>query len=111
NSRFTPKVRRSNSPQLHELLKASKTSVFFIDDDQGVRPGEIGSADYIRQNAKAFGCRLYEYELEAQFRCAGSDAFVNWVNNTLDVRRTANIIWNLDEDFEFKIFDSPYSLE
>jgi hypothetical protein len=35
------------------LLKASKTSVFFIDDNQVVRPGEIGSTAYIRAEAES----------------------------------------------------------
>ncbi|MDO8635488.1 MAG: DUF2075 domain-containing protein, partial [Dehalococcoidia bacterium] len=52
-----------------------------------------------------------EYELEAQFRCSGSDAFVNWVTNTLGVRRTANVLWNREEEFDFRIFDSPLTLE
>jgi DUF2075 family protein len=111
NHRFTPATRRSGKPQVVELLNASKTSVFFIDDDQVVRPGEIGSTEYIRQSAQTLGCDLHEYELEAQFRCAGSDGFVNWVNNTLEIRRTANVLWNTNEDFKFKIFESPLALE
>lgn len=110
-SRFTPKHKRTGTPQIEELLKASKVSVFFIDDDQIVRPNEIGSSDYIKEFAAKHSCNLYEYELEAQFRCSGSDAFVNWVNNTLGIKRTANVIWDLHEEFDFKIFDSPLSLQ
>jgi hypothetical protein len=76
NSRFTPRARRSNDPQIRELINASKTAVFFIDDDQVVRPGEIGSSDYIRVHAKQNSCTIFDYELNAQFRCAGSDAMV-----------------------------------
>jgi hypothetical protein len=54
---------------------------------------------------------VHEYELEVQFRCSGSEAFVNWVNNTLGIRRTANVLWNGLEEFDFRIFDSPESLE
>ena len=111
NSRFTPKAKRSNLPQVVELLNASKTSVFLLDDDQIVRPGEIGSADFIRQTATASGCNVLEYQLEAQFRCSGSDAFINWVNNTLGIRRTANVLWDSAEGFEFRIFNSPDSLD
>ena len=111
NSRFTPKSKKSDQPQVSELLSAGKALVFFLDDNQVVRPGEIGSADYIKQHATANNCRVLEYELEAQFRCSGSDGFINWVNNTLGIKRTANVIWNLSEEFEFKIFDSPLSLE
>ena len=41
NSRFTPRAKSSDLPQVVELLNASKTSVFLLDDDQIVRPGEI----------------------------------------------------------------------
>jgi len=112
NSRFTPRPKRSTGPQIGELINASKTAVFFIDDDQVVRPGEIGSSHYIREYAKGAGCTILDYELEAQFRCAGSDGFVNWINNTLQIKRTAHVLWNLDEPmFDFKIYASPQHLD
>ena len=86
-------------------------SVFFIDDKQVVRPNEIGSADFIREQAKLNGCHIIEYELEAQFRCAGSNGFVSWVNNTLGIERTANTIWEGDQNFDFCIFSTPDELE
>ena len=111
NSRFTPKGQNSNKPQIQEVLDAAKVSVFFIDDKQIVRPDEIGSSGFIREQAEKNGCRIFEYELEAQFRCAGSDGFVNWINNTLDIERTANVIWEGDESFEFRILPSPQALD
>jgi len=111
NSRFTSKTERSKTPQIGELLEASKVAVFFIDDKQIVRPNEIGSAKYIKQNADKHGFKVFEYELEAQFRCNGSDAFVNWINNSLGIQRTANVIWDQQEEFDFKIFSSPFDLE
>jgi len=111
SSRFTPKSKRSNIPQIDELMRASKVCVFFIDDYQIVRPGEIGSVQYIKEHAKQMSCRLFEYQLEAQFRCAGSDAFVNWVNNTLGIQRTANALWSTKEEFDFKILPDPEELE
>ncbi len=111
NSRFTPKSKRLNIPQIEELINASKVMAFFIDDDQIVRPGEIGSVEYIKNYAIKNNCKIFEYELEAQFRCNGSDAFVNWVNNTLGIKRTANAIWDQYEEFDFQIFDSPEELE
>jgi DUF2075 family protein len=111
NNRFTPKVKQSKLPQIRELLKASRTSIFFIDDNQIVRPGEIGSSSYIKTEAEKLNCEVREFELEAQFRCAGSDAFVNWINNTLGIERTANVIWNQADEFDFKILATPQALE
>ncbi len=111
NDRFTPAARRTNLEQIDELLRAAKVCVFLIDDIQVVRPNEIGSVEYIRSRAQAKGCAIHEYELEAQFRCSGSDAFVNWIDNTLGIRRTSNILWEGNDAFDFRIFDSPQALE
>lgn len=111
NNRFTKSDLRSGRAQIDELLEAAKVAVFFIDDRQVVRPNEIGSSPLIRDKAAARGFTVREYTLEAQFRCAGSDGFVNWVNNTLGIERTANVLWDPSEDFDFRILSSPEALE
>ena len=97
--------------QIEELVHASRVTVFFIDDKQSVRPNEIGSAEYVIDYANKTGSRLFDYKLEAQFRCAGSAGFVNWIENTLEVERTANVLWNTNDKFEFGIVDSPQALD
>ncbi len=111
NNRFTRAAHRSNRSQIEELFHAGKVLVFFIDDRQVVRPGEIGSATVITDSAKVQGVRLFDYKLEAQFRCAGSAGFVNWIENTLEIERTANVLWNVNDKFEFGIVDSPQALD
>jgi uncharacterized protein len=111
NNRFTKKEYRSDKPQILEILDAAKVSVFFIDDKQVVRPNEIGSTGHILEHAAKVGAEVSEFELDVQFRCAGSDGFVNWIDNTLGVRRTANVIWEGHEGFDFRIFSSPAALE
>jgi DUF2075 family protein len=110
-SRFTRKQDRSDRAQVDELMRVAKVGVFFIDDDQVVRPGEVGSSELIRKHAERTGSLLHEYVLEAQFRCSGSDAFVSWVSNTLGIHRTANVIWEQKEEFDFRIFPSPAEVE
>lgn len=111
NSRFTKKHLRSTKAQVAELLNAGKVTVFFIDDRQVVRPNEVGSTDHIRQHALDCGAVVSEYELDVQFRCAGSDGFLNWVDNTLGIQRTANVIWDGADGFDFRIYKSPIELE
>ena len=65
----------------------------------------------ILNQAKQSKCRVFEYKLEAQFRCSGSDGFINWVNNTLEIERTASVLWNLNDKFDFRIVESPEELE
>lgn len=110
NNRFTTK--KSSRPQLQELIDASRTAVFFIDDRQIVRPGEVGTSELIRQYAGANDCILEEHQLEAQFRCSGSAAFVNWVDNTLGIQETATPLWDQrNESFELQIVASPEELD
>jgi DUF2075 family protein len=111
NNMYTKKDKRSKKSQLEELFDASKVAVFFIDDRQIVRPDEIGSSALIAEFAKTHGIRLYECDLTAQFRCNGSDAFINWVNHTLGIEVTANPFWEASNPYEFKIFGSPEELE
>jgi DUF2075 family protein len=109
-NQYTKKEDRTDKPQIAELLDASKVSVFFVDDLQVVRPGEVGSADLVREASKDAERPLFEYELTAQFRCAGSEGFINWVTDVLEIRETANPMWNQDEEFDFQIIDSPEAL-
>ena len=111
NNRFTPAVTRSKRSQIEELFHTGKVIVFFVDDRQVVRPGEIGSATVIADAAKAVGAKLYDYKLEAQFRCAGSAGFVNWIENTFEIERTPNVLWDSKNKFEFQIVDSPQALD
>jgi DUF2075 family protein len=97
--------------QVQDLLRAAKVSVFFIDDFQTVRKGEIGSSLFIKEQALAANCKVFEYELEVQFRCGGSDGYTNWIDNTLNIRRTANALWSNEENFEFQIMSSPFEVE
>jgi hypothetical protein len=111
NQRFTKRERRTDKSQIDELVDVSRLSIFFIDDKQIVRPNEIGSAELIRSAAKNRGLPLREFDLLAQFRCAGSEGFVNWVTNTLGIELTANATYGAEDDFDFQIFDSPQSLD
>jgi len=111
NNMYTPRAKRSNLPQVEELINVAKVPVFFIDDRQNVRPGEIGSCNHIRENAERLGCSVHEYQLDIQFRCQGSDKFVQWINNTLGVTRTAEAIWDAkNSEFDFQIVGSPHEL-
>jgi uncharacterized protein len=98
-------------PQIDELLSVARVGVFFIDDLQAVKRDEIGNSDDIERLAEQHGAEVHEYELEAQFRCGGSDGFVRWIESTLGIRRTANQLWGGDDNFDFDIVDSPEELD
>lgn len=110
NNRFTPVIRRSERSQIDELVDASKVSVFFIDDHQAVRPGEVGSTALIHEAAIRHDARLHEIDLRTQFRCAGSDEFIDWVDQLLEIRKTG--VQRLgDVGFDFRLLKSPEAVD
>ncbi|CAM3762019.1 DUF2075 domain-containing protein [Sphingobacterium prati] len=97
--------------QIEDLLCAARISVFFVDDYQAVRRGEIGQSIFIRQQAEKMGCTVYEYNLESQFRNGGSEKYSQWIDHTLHIRETATTEWKQEDNFEFQIMDSPHAVE
>jgi hypothetical protein len=110
-SRFTPAKARTGKAQIDDILDSTRTSVFFIDDLQVVRPGEVGSTDLIREAAAKREIEIQEFQLEAQFRSNGSDSFIQWVDNTLELARTPQVLWPMDDDFDFRIVPSVRELD
>ena len=110
NDRYTKKEYRSEIPQIDELIRSAKVSIFFIDDFQVVKPEEIGSSKLIKKTALKFDAEIYDFELRTQFRCSGSDGYLNWVDNTLGIRDTAKRILTADDKMDFRIFGSPGNL-
>ena len=96
--------------QIMEIIRASKLSVFFIDEDQIVTMKDIGSIAEIRKHAEALGSTVYETELDSQFRCSGSDGYISWLDNMLDIRETANPLWDDSYEYDFRLFDNPNEL-
>lgn len=47
-------------------------------------------------------------DLQSQFRCNGSDGFLAWVDNTLQIRETAN--FDGFDNYDFEIIDDPNEL-
>ena len=92
--------------QVKEIINASHFSVFFIDEDQKVTMKDVGSIDMIREFSSQLGATVKHVELESQFRCNGSDGYLAWLDNILDIRQTANFNM-MDFDYDFKVFDDP----
>ncbi len=92
--------------QIKEVIHASLCSVFFIDEEQRVTMDDIGSVDQIRRCAREESSEVYELELVSQFRCNGSNGYLAWLDDVLQIRPTANT--DLDGvDFDIRICNSP----
>ncbi|WP_139492445.1 DUF2075 domain-containing protein [Brevibacillus dissolubilis] len=95
--------------QVKEIINASKLSVFFIDERQRVTLKDIGSIEVIEKFAHLQGAKVTKVQLESQFRCNGSDGYLAWIDDVLQIRQTANSN-HTGSDYEFLIFSDPNDL-
>jgi DUF2075 family protein len=97
--------------QIRDLINASKNIIFFVDDNQIIRPDDIGSTSEIRRVAREFGINeIDEIELVSQFRCSGSDGYLNWLDDVLQIKTTANFDGFDKNTYDFQIIDDPHEL-
>ena len=104
-SQYTKAV-TGNENQIREIIHAARCSVFFIDESQRVTMSDIGTVDEIRCRAAEEGSEVIEMELTSQFRCNGSDGYLAWLDDVLEIRETAND--KIDGiDYDIRVCDSP----
>ena len=91
--------------QVKEIIHASKTSIFFVDDFQMVTTKDIGSTNEIKKWCKFFDAEVYEDTLLSQFRCNGSDSYLSWIDNVLEINTEGTD--EFDWDYDIRICDTP----
>ena len=108
NTQYTRAGKRTDLPQIDTIVRAAKVSVFFIDDKQAIRGVEIGSAKLVKEAAARWNAQVEECELTSQFRCNGSDNYMDWLEQVLYNKQVTSVFHR--EDFDLRIFDSPQEM-
>ena len=67
---------------------------------------DIGTVAEIQKWAQKEDSEIVEMELVSQFRCNGSDGYLAWLDEVLEIRETANFDLK-DIDYDIRIVDSP----
>ena len=98
--------------QVMECINASLFTVFLIDEDQQITTKDIGSVEEIRKWASVLGSRVTMNEetiLRSQFRCNGSDQYIQLINNILQIGEPVDI--DVREIlFDIRVFEDPNEL-
>jgi len=109
DTRFTPAAERGRKSQFEELIDAARLTVFFVDDNQYIRPDEIGSSTMLRSEATRLQIPTKDYRLEEQFRCGGCVEYVNWVESTLGFEESPRQSWG--DSYKVAIVNTAEGLE
>ena len=99
--------------QVKECINASLLTVFMLDEDQAVTTKDIGSVQEITKWCGELGSTIImreETKLTSQFRCNGSDAYIQFIDNLLQ-RTPESISTPLSElNYDFRIFDDATAM-
>ena len=101
--------RYTGKNQIEDIVNAARVSVFFVDDNQALRPNDIGSEESICAAAAKFHASIEITELTAQFRCGGANGFLNWLADVLNLNTVSSANakgWN-KSNFDFDVLDAP----
>lgn len=94
--------------QVKECIKASLLTIFMLDEDQAVTTKDIGTVQEIMKWCKELRSSIImreETKLVSQFRCNGSDAYIQFVDNLLQ-RGEETVAVPLSElNYDFRVFD------
>lgn len=110
-NRYTKAEHRTGRLQLEELIAAARVPVFLLDEHQVVRPGEMGAVETIAAYVLECGLRVHEVDLPDQYRCGGSQEYVDWVVALLGLVGEGAEVRPSDDRFEVRVADSPEELE
>ncbi|MBR5404454.1 MAG: DUF2075 domain-containing protein [Bacteroidales bacterium] len=95
--------------QVKECIGASLLTIFMLDEDQAVTTKDIGSVEEITKWCGELGSRIImrdETRLTSQFRCNGSDAYIQFIDRLLQ-RNEETVDVDLKElNYDFRVFDS-----
>ncbi|MEJ9078908.1 DUF2075 domain-containing protein [Gordonia malaquae] len=109
--RYTKAALRTDRLQVDELIAAARVPVFLLDEHQVVRPGEMGSLNQITAYAKSLGLDTIHVPLDAQFRCGGSAAYLDWVQRLLGLTDGEPTPWKPVPEFAVEVAETPWDLE
>ncbi|MFI5301842.1 MAG: DNA/RNA helicase domain-containing protein, partial [Polyangiales bacterium] len=101
----------TETSMIEELIRASRVTAFFLDDNQSVRSGEIGRSDRILETAERLGIEVLTFDLDAQFRCAGSESYIHWVEHLCGHRAVTDLEWRVEDTYAVQVWDSMPALD
>ena len=108
-TRFTTKSDVSDRSQAEELIDAARVTVFFLDENQFVRPDEIGSTATLMEAARTREARVKVVDLVTQFRCGGATEYSDWVDYLLHFRDDRPAPWGAN--YKLHLADGPEALD
>lgn len=97
-------------PMAYHIIYCSRISVFFMDDKQGFRDRESTNVADIKRFCEMLNVKCTEIEINMQFRCSGSQDYIDWVDALCSTEQIRN--YNLWKDqYHVEFVDYPSDVD
>ena len=99
--------------QVKECINASLLTVFMLDEEQAVTTKDIGSIQEITKWCEELGSTIImreETKLTSQFRCNGSDGYIQFIDNLLQRNQERVFVPMSELNYDFRIFDDASAM-
>ena len=103
---------RRGTHVLDDIIRGSRVTVFFIDQDQAVTTTDFADIDRIKDAADRMHSKVIEgkeLELKTQFRVTGGETYISFIKSFLGYDQ--DITSYHPDKYEFKIFDSAVEMQ
>lgn len=100
---------KGGTNQIEDIINSARTIIFFIDEAQKVTWQDIGEIAAIEEYAARVDADVDHLELVSQFRCGGSDDYLDWLDSALGVRLDRGVGFSRDR-FDFRVIRDPNRL-
>ena len=100
---------KGGTNQIEDIVNSARTVVFFIDEAQKVTWQDIGEIATIEEYASRVDAEVDHLELMSQFRCGGSDDYLEWLDSALGIRLDRGAGFSR-ERFDFRVIRDPNML-
>lgn len=100
--------KEKHTQQIDLLLQATKVLVVFMDDKQVIRSSEVGSSKWMEACARRNHADIKFIQLQTQFRCAGADKYLEWLDQVIYNQPVTSHFSTTD--YELRFFDSPQEM-
>ena len=97
---------------LDDIIRGSRVTVFFIDQDQAVTTTDFANIDRIKEAAERMHSKVIEgkeLELKTQFRVTGGETYISFIKSFLGYWQ--EITSYHPDKYEFKVFDSAAEMQ
>ena len=96
-------VNPNDITMLDFIVKNSKYRILIYDENQTVKGSDITKEEFEKALENS---SVSKFNLQTQMRCKGGSSYINYLDNIFNCIQKEKITFDLDNEYDFKLFDN-----